>query len=111
MIKIPKILFLCVANSARSQLAEGLAKAIFGNKAIIESAGSMPSGRIQPGAIEVLQEEGIDISKNWSKSVEQLPKNFLDNLDFVITLCARIRALKLRKAHQSPADPRFEQVS
>lgn len=83
-----KILFLCVANSARSQLAEGLAKSLFGDKAQIESAGSEPSGQVQPGAIASLQEINIDIRKNWSKSYDQLSPRFLVDLDFVITLCA-----------------------
>jgi arsenate reductase len=82
------ILFLCVANSARSQLAEGLAKSVFGDKAIVQSAGSEPSGTVQPWAVETLKECQIDISKNWSKSTDQLPLGFLANLDFVITLCA-----------------------
>ena len=88
MSKPVHILFLCVANSARSQLAEGLAKSIFGERAEIQSAGSVPSGKVQPWAIEVLKEEGIDISGNWSKSYEKLPPKFLVNLDYVITLCA-----------------------
>jgi len=87
MTKPVHILFLCVANSARSQLAEGLAKSVFGDMAVIESAGSEPSGKIQPWAIEVLKEEGIDISRNWSKSYEQLSPKFIVQLDYVITLC------------------------
>jgi arsenate reductase len=55
MPKTIHILFLCVANSARSQLAEGLAKSIFGSEAIVESAGSEPSGKVQPWAVAVLQ--------------------------------------------------------
>ncbi len=82
------ILFLCVANSARSQLAEGLAKNMFGDKAIVMSAGSEPSGKVQPWAIEALKEIGIDISHNTSKSIEQLPLGFIASLDYVITLCA-----------------------
>ena len=82
------ILFLCVANSARSQLAEGLAKSIFGSGAVVESAGSEPSGKVQLFAVEVLREFDIDISKNWSKSIEQLSPDFLESLDLVITLCA-----------------------
>jgi arsenate reductase len=82
------ILFLCVANSARSQLAEGLAKSIFGSGSVVESAGSEPSGKVQPFAVEVLREFDIDISKNWSKSIEQLSPDFLESLDLVITLCA-----------------------
>ncbi|MGZ5280463.1 MAG: arsenate reductase ArsC [Pseudobdellovibrionaceae bacterium] len=82
-----KILFMCVANSARSQLAEGLAKHIFGNGAWIESAGSEPKA-LNPYAVQALKEVGIDISKNYSKSVDRLSKDFLNNLDYIITLCA-----------------------
>jgi len=82
------ILFLCIANSARSQLAEALAKSLFPKNVMIESAGSLPSGIVQPFAIEVLKELDIDISKNFSKSIEQLSPEFLKNLDYVITLCA-----------------------
>lgn len=83
-----KILFLCVANSARSQIAEGLAKELFGARAEIESAGSMPSGKVQPWAVEVLKEDGIDISRNFSKSFEHISPKFVVGLDYVITLCA-----------------------
>lgn len=81
------LLFLCVANSARSQLAEGIAKRVFGPEARVESAGSHP-GTVHPFSIEALREIGIDISANRSKAVEDLPKDFLDRLDYVITLCA-----------------------
>lgn len=79
-----KILFLCVANSARSQMAEGLAKAYFGEKALIQSAGSIPS-RVNPYAIRVLGELGIDISGNRSKSVDEIDPS---KVETVITLCA-----------------------
>jgi len=82
------VLFLCVANSARSQMAEGLAKAIFGKKLKAMSAGSMPSGKVQPWAIAALKEDGIDISKNFSKSYQSLPAKEVIGLDYVITLCA-----------------------
>jgi arsenate reductase len=82
-----KILFMCVANSARSQLAEGLAKEIFGERAIIESAGSEPKTP-NPFAIRALKEIGIDISSNKSKAVTDLPASFVVDLDYVITLCA-----------------------
>lgn len=88
MSKPVHILFLCVANSARSQLAEGLAKSIFAKGAVVESAGSAPSGVVQPWAIKVLQEEGIDISSHHSKAISELQPEFLAKLDFVITLCA-----------------------
>jgi len=82
-----KILFMCVANSARSQLAEGLAKEIFKDRALVESAGSMPK-KVNPFAVRVLSEIGINIDKNWSKSVDDLKPEFLSGLDYVITLCA-----------------------
>lgn len=109
MKKPKRILFLCVANSARSQLAEGLAKSIFEDEAIIQSAGSEPSGLVQPWAVEVLKEIGIDISKYWSKSIDQLPLEFIANLDFVITLCAEeicpILSLNSQRIHWPILDP------
>ena len=109
MSKPIHILFLCVANSARSQLAEGLAKSIFGETAKIESAGSVPSGKVQPWAIEVLKEQGIDISKNYSKSVDQISPQFINELDYVITLCAEevcpIIISRAKKLHWPFKDP------
>lgn len=81
------ILFLCVANSARSQLAEGVAKSIIGNKAEIQSAGSEPSGKVQEWAVRALKEKNLDISRYKSKGIQDLPAGFLANLDYVITLC------------------------
>jgi protein-tyrosine-phosphatase/N-acetylglutamate synthase-like GNAT family acetyltransferase len=78
------ILFLCVANSARSQIAEGLARALFGDRAIVASAGSKPS-RVNPYAIEVMREVGIDITAHRSKSVDDVDPT---NVDVAITLCA-----------------------
>lgn len=103
------ILFLCVANSARSQLAEGIAKKLFGTKANIESAGSVPSGKVQPWAVKVLSESGIDISQNWSKSIDQLSHEFVEQLDFVITLCAEevcpVLPSKAKRLHWPIRDP------
>jgi arsenate reductase len=79
-----RILFLCVANSARSQMAEGLARKLFGDKAVIESAGSKPLA-VHPLAIQVMSEIGIDISDHRSKSIEEID---LKQIDWVITLCA-----------------------
>lgn len=79
-----KILFLCVANSARSQMAEGLARHRFGKRAEVASAGSAPT-RPNPYAIEAMAELGIDITGHTSKSVDGM--NAAD-FDFVITLCA-----------------------
>ena len=82
------ILFLCVGNSARSQIAEGLAREILGKNHVIESAGSIPTGKINPNAVWAMNEIGIDISSQHSKSTEDHEKSFMDNLDFVITLYA-----------------------
>jgi len=79
-----RILFLCVANSARSQMAEGLARQIFGKDVEVLSAGSAPS-TVNPYAIEVMAELGIDISNHRSKHVGEIDT---DGIDLVITLCA-----------------------
>ncbi|MCB0420558.1 MAG: arsenate reductase ArsC [Bdellovibrionales bacterium] len=80
------ILFMCVANSARSQMAEGIARDILDNHTVVQSAGSHPT-QVNPLAVTALDEIGIDISKHSSKTVEQINSNFLENLDFIITLC------------------------
>lgn len=78
------ILFLCVANSARSQIAEGLARHLLGPDVRIQSAGSKPS-RVNPYAVEVMREIGIDISGQSSKSVDTIAASTVDT---VVTLCA-----------------------
>lgn len=78
------ILFLCVANSARSQMAEGLARKMFGPGHNIQSAGSCAT-HVNTYAIRVMKEIGLDISKHTSKAVQNVD---LSNLDYVITLCA-----------------------
>jgi protein-tyrosine-phosphatase len=78
------ILFLCVANSARSQMAEGIARSLAPPGIKIWSAGSHPT-LVRPEAIQALQEIGIDISEFRSKSVTEIPPA---EVDTVITLCA-----------------------
>jgi arsenate reductase len=78
------ILFMCVANSARSQMAEGLARSIFGDRIPVMSAGSEPS-HVNPYAIEVMGELGLSLSAHHSKSVDTVDPS---NVDTVITLCA-----------------------
>ena len=68
------ILFLCVANSARSQMAEGLARKLFGERVAVQSAGSEPS-TVNPYASEVMQEVGVDLTTHHSKSVQTRPKS------------------------------------
>jgi arsenate reductase len=79
-----RILFLCVANSARSQMAEGLARKMLGRDVEVLSAGSRPS-KVNPYAIEAMSEIGIDISGHRSKSVDDVDPG---SVDTVITLCA-----------------------
>lgn len=79
-----RILFLCVANSVRSQMAEGLARHLLGDKATVQSAGSYPA-YVHPDAIAVMSELGIDISRQKSKSVSTIDPA---SVDVVITLCA-----------------------
>jgi protein-tyrosine-phosphatase len=78
------ILFLCVANSARSQMAEGIARSLAPRGVTVSSAGSEPSS-IRPQAIQVLGEVGIDISAHRSKGVGTIDPS---TVDAVITLCA-----------------------
>jgi arsenate reductase len=78
------ILFLCVANSARSQMAEGIARSLAPAGTKISSAGSTPT-RVNPVAVKALAEFGIDISGHHSKSVSDIPPG---DVDVVITLCA-----------------------
>lgn len=78
------ILFLCVANSARSQMAEGLARKMFGARIAVQSAGSEPA-TVNPYAMEVMREVGVDLSTHWSKSVHAIDAATVGT---VITLCA-----------------------
>jgi arsenate reductase len=77
------VLFLCVANSARSQMAEGIARSLAPPGMKIWSAGSRPS-RVRPEAVAALAEIGIDISQHRSKAVSEIPAG---EVDTVITLC------------------------
>ena len=99
------ILFLCVANSARSQMAEGLARKLFGDRIAVQSAGSKPS-RVNPYAIEVMQEVGVDLGSHSSKSVETVDAATVGT---VITLCAEevcpVFLGKARRIHWPIPDP------
>lgn len=84
MTEMKSILFLCVANSARSQMAEGLARMMFGDQVRVQSAGSAPS-QVNPYAIEVMRELGVDLTSQRSKSVQTIDP---EGVDTVVTLCA-----------------------
>lgn len=99
------ILFLCVANSARSQMAEGLARHILGPAIRVSSAGSAPT-RLHPMAIEVMAELGLDISQHRSKALGEVE---LDDVDLIVTLCAEevcpMLPGRVRRLHWPIADP------
>lgn len=79
-----RILFLCTGNAARSQMAEGLARAFHGDEWEVFSAGSRPAGWVHPLAIRALAEIGIDASGQTSKSAEELLEQ---PFDVVVTVC------------------------
>ncbi len=99
------ILFLCVANSARSQMAEGLGRMIFGDRVLVQSAGSEPS-KVNPYAIEVMRELGVDLTTHHSKSVQTIDP---ETVGTVITLCAEevcpVFLGKTRRLHWPIPDP------
>lgn len=99
------ILFLCVANSARSQIAEALARRLAPPGVRVFSAGSEP-GTINPLAVQVLREAGVDTSTQHSKGLDAVP---LDDVDLVVTLCAEevcpLFPRPVRKLHWPLADP------
>ncbi|MDI3290196.1 arsenate reductase ArsC [Polyangium sp. 15x6] len=105
------ILFLCVANSARSQMAEGLARKLFGDRVRVQSAGSCPS-RVNAFAIEVTREIGIDLTTHTSKSVDTIDPA---SVDMVITLCAEevcpVFLGKVRRLHWPIPDPASDDPS
>jgi arsenate reductase len=98
-------LFLCVANSARSQMAEGVARSLAPAGVTISSAGSKPT-QVNPLAIRALAETGLDISGQYSKSVDAIPPA---GVDVVITLCAEeecpVFLGKARRIHWGLPDP------
>jgi len=111
------ILFMCVGNSARSQIAEGLAKAMLSEDYQIESAGSDPSGSVHQGAIKCMEAIGIDISHHTSKYIADLDEDFIDNLDYLITLCAEEvcpvipnQATTLNWQHPDPIHSSFDEI-
>lgn len=81
------LLFLCVANSARSQMAEGIARSLAPADVWISSAGSEPS-RVNPFAIRALEEIGIDATAQRSKGMDEIRQAEGPPVDAVITLCA-----------------------
>ncbi len=102
-----RVIFLCVHNSARSQMAEGFAHAMAPKDAEVWSAGTEP-GRLHPLAIEVMTEAGIDISGHRSKHVDDVPWR---EADTVVTLCGEAAEVcpvvggDVRRVHWPLPDP------
>jgi arsenate reductase len=105
-----KILFLCIHNSARSQIAEAYMKKYGGGKFIVESAG-LEAGKLNPFAVEAMKQEGIDISQNKTKDVLDFFKEGR-YYDYVVTVCDEASAAQCpvfpgvhEKINWSFADP------
>jgi thioredoxin type arsenate reductase len=99
------VVFLCVANSARSQMAEGLARALFDRTVSVQSAGTQPT-QVNPNAIVAMREVGIDIAGHRSKSVDEVDPT---SVDCVVTLCADevcpVWPGRIERLHWSLPDP------
>jgi arsenate reductase len=102
-----RVLFLCVHNSARSQMAEGFARALAPPGVLVWSAGSEPS-RVHARAIETMKEAGIDISGQRSKRIDEVP---WQEADTVVTLCGEAEEIcpvlgaPVRRVHWPLPDP------
>lgn len=83
MSEVKRVLFVCVENSNRSQMAEAFARMLGGSGVEAYSAGSKPSGVINPKAIEAMQELGYNLAVHGSKSLSELPNI---EFDFVATM-------------------------
>jgi protein-tyrosine-phosphatase len=98
------LLFLCVANSARSQMAEGIARSLAPPGLRVSSSGSEPSA-VRPEAVTVLSEIGVDISGQHSKGIDEVERP----VDAVITLCAEevcpVWLEPARRVHWGLPDP------
>jgi arsenate reductase (thioredoxin) len=80
---VPEVLFVCVHNAGRSQMAAGLLSTLADGKVHVRSAGSTPAKELNPRVVEAMQEIGIDISKEFPKS---LSDDFVRAADVVITM-------------------------
>lgn len=101
------VLFVCTHNSARSQMAEGLLRAYYGDRYAVYSAGTEPS-RVNPFAIEAMHDLGIDLSDHRSEHVDQFAQT---PMDYVVTVCDSAREkcpylpARLRNIHHRFEDP------
>ena len=106
MSNVKRMVFVCVENSNRSQMAEALARMLGGDAVEVFSAGSRPSGAVNPKAIAAMRELGYDLARHDSKSLHDLPRV---EFDFVATMgcgdaCPMLRAK--RREDWSIPDPK-----
>jgi len=106
MSDIKRVLFVCVENANRSQMAEAFAHILGGAAVEAYSAGSRPSGKVNPKAVEAMRELGYDLSAHGSKALDELPEV---EFDFVATMgcgdaCPMVRARQ--RADWSIPDPK-----
>ncbi len=88
-----KVLFICTHNAFRSQMAEGFARALFGDRVEALSAGINPAG-LSELAVQVMAEMGIDISDQRSKSIDEiLSQHPASEFDLVVTVCSSAREM------------------
>lgn len=85
---MPRVLILCTGNSCRSQMAQALWESLAGARWEVASAGSRPAGYVHPLAIRAMQELGIDMSSNTSKSLDLFEH---EALDLIVTVCDNAR--------------------
>lgn len=78
-----KVLFVCIGNSCRSQMAEGFARKWGADVLAVWSAGSRPAGKVNPAAIAVMKEKGVDLSNHESKGLADVPS---EGWDYVLTM-------------------------
>ena len=83
-MRSPRVLFVCVENSCRSQMAEGFARARGADRIVAASAGSHPSGRVDPRAIAFMAERGVDLRAQTSTGLGELPEGV--TWDLVVTM-------------------------
>jgi protein-tyrosine-phosphatase len=80
----PRLLFVCIANSCRSQMAEGFAAALGRGRVTVASAGSRPAGQVDPRAIRFMAEKGVSLSNQRSKGLDDLPPGV--TWDWIVTM-------------------------
>jgi arsenate reductase (thioredoxin) len=100
------LLFVCVENSNRSQMAEAFARRHGGNQVDAWSAGSRPSGKVNPKAIAAMEERGIDLTSHRSKGLGELPDR---KWDWVVTMGCGDECPMIKAAHRDDwalPDPR-----